>query len=200
MDFSILNQLNQLKSKKFWWLDVILYFVISLLIATIFCYIIFSIKSSLQQEEIKKVTANLEKVGTVEQKEQEKEVLSYRKKIADFNTIFKSHQFASNIFAFMQAQTMPYIWFEQFALEQKTGSVQLSGEADNMDELSRQVQNLEKNEYVVKLSGLNSTISPNSKVKFNFSLLLDQKIFNYISDTSSDVDILETVTPSDNGI
>ena len=40
MDFSVIFQL---RTKKFWWMDVIFYFVIYLLIATVLCYFIFLI-------------------------------------------------------------------------------------------------------------------------------------------------------------
>ena len=36
-----LSAIFQIRTKKFWWMDVIFYFVISLLVATVFCYGIF---------------------------------------------------------------------------------------------------------------------------------------------------------------
>jgi len=56
MDFSTIFQL---RTKKFWWMDVIFYFVISLLIATALCYVIFLIKDNLLRQDIKKETAAL---------------------------------------------------------------------------------------------------------------------------------------------
>ena len=111
MDFSVIFQL---RTKKFWWMDVIFYFVISLLVATILCYLIFLTKNILQKEDIKTET-KLQTVGT-ETKNKKKDVITYRKKIADFSRLFKNHEFASNVFAFMQRQTMPNIWFKQFPL------------------------------------------------------------------------------------
>ncbi|MCX6722702.1 MAG: hypothetical protein NT094_01375, partial [Candidatus Staskawiczbacteria bacterium] len=104
MDFSVIFQL---RTKKFWWMDVIFYFVIALLMATIFCYIIFLTKNNFQREDIKEQDAALQTVGTYQQKEYEKNVISYRNKINDFNSLFKNHEFASNVFGFMRAQTMP---------------------------------------------------------------------------------------------
>lgn len=181
MDFSVIYQL---RNKRYWWLDVLLYLAISLLIATIFCWLVFMVKANMEKKEVKKVYDSLLTVGTPEQKAQEKDVLNYKRKIADFNNIFKNHQFASNIFAFMSKQTMPYIWFKQFSLDKKSSAVQLTGETDNLDNLSRQVANLERNEYVKKIGTLNSSVGTNSKINFSINLLLDPKIFNYIADTS----------------
>jgi hypothetical protein len=176
MDFSIIYKL---RAKKYWWLDVILYFAVSVLIAVVFCYIIFSVKISIVKKGIEDQTTSLQTVGTNDQKNQEKEVLGYIRKINDFNTLFKNHKFASNAFAFMQQQTMPFIWFKRFALDQRNSSVQLSGQAESMDSFSRQVANFEKNNYIKKLGSISSTIATDGKVDFGTSLSLDQKIFDY---------------------
>lgn len=189
MDF---RSIFQLREKKFWWMDVIFYFVIALLIATVLSYFIFLVKNSFQNEDIKKETAALQTVGTNQQKDYEKSVIGYRKKINDFTNLFKNHEFASNVFAFMQTQTMPNIWFKQFSLDEKNGAVQLSGEADSMDALSRQTAIFEKNKYVQNLGNLSSSVGDSGKIQFNMNLTLDQKIFTYISDLAS---ILEPPIP-----
>lgn len=180
MDFSIIFQL---RTKKFWWMDVIFYFVISLLIATVFCYLIFLVKNNFQREDIKKEIAALKTVGTEQQKGFEKEVINYRNKINDYSGLLANHEFASNTFAFMQAQTMPNIWFTQFSLDEKNRAIKLSGEADNIDAFSRQVAVFEKNEYVKSVGALNSALGDSSRVQFSMNLVLDQNIFSYISKT-----------------
>lgn len=195
MDFSVIFQL---RTKKFWWMDVIFYFAISLLIAAVFCYVIFLLKNVVQRQDIKTETDKLEQVGTPDQKNEETEVLNYQKKFNDFADIFKNHEFASNTFAFMQAQTMPNIWFKQFTLNRVSGEVQLSGETDNLDALSRQVASLEKNKYVANLAGLSSTLGESARTQFSFSLSLDPKIFSYLADFLPP--ITEAASPSDQSL
>ncbi len=178
MDFSVIFQL---RSKKFWWMDVIFYFVISLLIATVFCYFIFLIKNNIQREDIRKAAVALETVGTSQQKEYEKEVLNYQKKIIDFTNLLENHEFASNVFVFLQAQTMHNVWFRQFSLDKKNNSVQLSGEADNIEAFSGQVASFEKNKYVKNITVLNSSLGASARIGFNINLILDQNIFSYIA-------------------
>jgi len=177
MDFSVIFQL---RNKKFWWMDVIFYFVISLLVATIFCYVIFLVKDSFQREDIKKETALLQTTGTQSQKDEEKSVITYKAKIKDFSTLFNNHQFASNVFAFMQSQTMPDIWFKQFNLDEKNASVQLSGESDDMDGFSRQVatfENEDNKKYVKSIGTVSSSLGQSSKVEFNINIALINNIF-----------------------
>ena len=181
MDFSVIFQL---RNKKLWWMDVIFYFVISLLIATAFCYLIFSVKNGLLKGDIRKETMALQTVGTDQQKNYESEVIGYQKKISTFTELFQNHEFASNVFSFMQSQTMPNVWYEQFSLDEKNNTVQLSGESDSMDALSRQIAYLEKNKYVKDVGNLSSSLGENAKIKFSVNLTLDQKIFSYLSDIS----------------
>ena len=116
MDFSVIFQL---RTKKFWWMDVIFYFVISLLVATILCYLIFLTKNIWQRHDIKTELTKLQLVGTESQKQEESTVITYQKKIVDFTGLLNNHEFASNAFAFMQTETMPNIWFKQFSLDEK---------------------------------------------------------------------------------
>ena len=178
MDFSAIFQI---RTKRFWWMDVIFYFAVSLLMAAIFCYLIFWVKNGFQREDIKKEIAALETVGTSQQKEEEKTVINYQKKISDFTDLLNNHEFASNAFAFMEAETMPNIWFKQFALDEKNAGVQLSGEADSMDAFSRQVAVFEKNKYVTNIASLNSSLGNSARIAFNMSLVLSQDIFSYLS-------------------
>ena len=185
MDFSVIFQL---RNKKAWWIDVIFYFVISLLIATVFCYIIFLTKNSFLRDDIKKETITLQTVGTQQQKDYEKDVINYRNKFNDFYELFKNHKFASNVFAFLQSQTMPNIWFKQFNLDEKNNIVQLSGESDDMDGFSRQVNTLENSDnkkYIKSIGTLNSSLGESTRVSFNINLVLEKSIFDYIAVAST---------------
>jgi hypothetical protein len=178
MDFSAIFQL---RTKKYWWLDVIFYVAISLLIATVFCFVIFWGKNHYQRQDIEKVTKNLQSVGTFQQKENETEVQIYQKKVQDFTLLFKDHEFASNVFAFLQDQTMPSIWYNQFSLDEKNHGALLTGEAESMDAFSRQVGVFENNKYVKSITALNSSIANSARIQFTMSLNLDGSIFSYTS-------------------
>jgi len=165
--------------------DVAFYFSLSLLIAAFLCYAVFIIKTNMQAKEIADLDAALETVGTMQQKEYEKEVLDYQNKINDFSTLFLNHEFASNVFAFVEKETLPKVWFGRFVLNQKDSTVQLSGEADDMDTFSRQVAEFEKNEYVKSITLLNSNLGESANVGFNISITLYPKIFKFIENQNA---------------
>jgi hypothetical protein len=190
MDLSIISQL---KNKKFWWVDIIFYFAISLLVATVLCYVIFIIKDVLQRQEIQEKIMALETVGTDQQKDEEDQVITYQKKISDYLGILKNHELASNVFLFIQNHTLQNVWYKRFSMNRKSGSVELSGESDGNEPFSRQLAVFEKNEYVKNVNLLDSSMSKTGKESFNLSLTLDTKIFEYLSAT---VPILNTTTQS----
>lgn len=196
MDFSAILQM---RSKRFWWMDVVFYFVISLLIASVLCYFIFFIKNMMQKSQIEETVKAMESVGTTQQKEYEKTVINYQKKISDFKKIFLNHEFASNVFVFMQDQTMPNVWFKRFGLERRSNRVQLFGEADNMEAFSRQVAHFEKNEYVKDVATLNSTVGDLAKIQFNLHIDLDSKIFGYILRPKKEETIVELEEETEEG-
>jgi hypothetical protein len=193
MDLSVIFQL---RNKKFWWMDVIFYFVVSLLVATVFCYFVLSFKNGMIKQQIADTTLKLKEVGTLQQKQHEADVMVYQKKIGDFTILLKNHQFVSNVFAFMQAQTMPNIWFSQFNLDEKSASVQLNGEANNLDDFSRQVAVLEKNKYVKSVGAFNASLGEAAREQFNIGLSLDQSIFSYLPNISSVANSLPVKTPA----
>ena len=165
-------------------MDVIFYFVISMLIATVLCYFIFWTKNGFQREDIEKEISAMKTVGTDQQKQYEQQVLSYKQKISDFSSLLKKHKFTSNVFSFIERQTMPNIWFKQFSLDGKNATVQLSGEADSMDAFSRQVAALESSDnkkYIKNVGVLNSTLGNMSRIEFSMSITLNQNIFGYLS-------------------
>ncbi len=178
MNFN-LNIIYQLRDKKNWWVDVVFYFVISSLLATIICYVIFAIQIYIQNEKIKEVQVALTTVGTEQQKEMEKKVFEYQEKINDFSILINEHKITSNIFGFIEQYTLPNVWFSRFSIDEKQLAIVLSGETDDLETISRQVSTFEATEYVKKIDILNSQKGTQQKINFNISLSLDSKIFTF---------------------
>ena len=172
------------KNGKSWWKDLVFYCAIALLIASLFSYGIFYYKAHLLNQKVGELDDKIAVYGTKEQKDYEKEVLDYKKKIDDFSTIIASHKISSNVFSFMEASTLPEVWFLSFDMSQPTNEIRLLGETDSMETLSRQVQIFEKNrDYVKNITVLNTQLGSLGKVTFNLNLSLEPKIFDYVSKT-----------------
>lgn len=173
--------LNKLRDNKLWWVDVVFYFIISSLIATILCYLIFAVKISLQKESIKDFEARLITVGTEEQKEMEKQIFVEQKRINDYAPLIKDHRVSSNMLAFLEKNTLPNVWYSRFSVGNKGADVTLSGEAESVETFSKQVSVFEENEYMIKITVLSSTPGEKGRVSFNLLISLDPKIFNFVA-------------------
>lgn len=191
MAFRIINA----NARSSLWVTILFYFALSLLIAAVFCYIIFIFKNYLQQGSLKELDTALESVGTDQQKDYEKTVSSYQKKINDFVALLKNREFVSAVFSFMEKQTFFDVWFDKFTMNKKDAKVDLSGQADNMAAFSRQVTTLEKNEYIKKITVLNSKLGSSGAVEFTLSIVMDSKIFKPAG-SSLEGFVTETAAPS----
>ena len=75
---------------------------------------------------------------------------------------------------------MSDIWFSSFNMQGTTNEMKLSGEAKDMETLSRQVEIFEKKQdHIKKIGILDSQINSSGKVVFIIDITLDPKIFNY---------------------
>lgn len=173
MDFGIIYQL---KIKKVWWVDVILYFVIALLLAVIICYLIFNIKISFQERQLKKLEEEIAATNTGRQKEIEEEVFGYQRKISDFASLFTAHKSILNFFGLLEELTLPNVWFYNFDIDSKENRINVTGEAESMAVLARQIEILEENEFIDDISTLNFEAKAN-QIKFALTILLNHQIF-----------------------
>lgn len=201
MDFGIIRQL---KIKKFWWLDTILYFVVTLLVATIFCFLIFTVKISVEKKNMAQLDAKIANTGTSQQKQLEEEVFEYQDKIDNFATLLNAHKIPTKIFDAIKGFMLPNVWFNNFAMDAKSSIIQVIGETDDMASLSRQIEIIEGLDFVKDISGLTFDMAESGKINFSFGIILYPKIFFALEDTATpkdnslipDVPVIDTTSPS----
>ena len=199
---SIFSILKKLKDSKLWWVDVVFYFIISSLIATIFCYLIFVVKINSQKASIKDYDISLATVGTDEQKEMEKQIFEKQKKINDYVPFIESHRISSNVLAFLEQNTLPKIWFSRFNMAGNDADITLSGEAETVEIFSKQVSVFEESPYLTKITVLSSTLGEQNRISFNLILSLDPEIFTFIIEPTPEMifeelpeELIETINP-----
>lgn len=195
MNFGIIYQL---KIKKFWWLDTIFYFVVALLLATLICFAIFTIKISSQKERLKELEDNMARTGTIEQKKAEEEVFKYQRKIDDFVFLLAGHKIPTKVLKLFEEITLSNVWFNSFSAITQTTETRVAGEAESTIALSRQLSILEKNEFITDITDLSSEITETGKIRFsmNVSFVPDMFFLNSADDLMQPSDILETTSPS----
>ncbi len=170
-----------LKTGKTWWLDVLLYFVLSLLVALIISYILFGLKISFQKDHLQELEQDITKTGTRQQKEVEKKVFLYQKKLNDFVGIFEEHKVPSNLFALIEDSTLPNVWFTSFILSTSNNTLNLRGETDDFQTLARQISIFEENKLISEVNLLGSSLMGQAKIDFTLGFSFNGKLLKPFS-------------------
>lgn len=177
MDFSLLHQL---RDSQFRTITIIFYLVCFLLALVAFAYVIFVLQISFANQQIVQLDKKIATYNAPQYKADEKKVLAYKKKIDDFTTIIDHHNISSNVFSFMEQNTLPNVWFFSTSVLETKQEIDLVGEAQDMDTFSRQIKIFEESQdYVSSIKVLNSQVAEQGKVKFALNLSLNPNIFHY---------------------
>jgi len=169
--------LYALKGKKFWWMDIVFYFFIAFLFLTIIFYFVLDIEISAQRHKIEKLSQDIEKFGTEEQKEIEKKVFDYQKKIADVSKLLGSHKVPSNFFELIKQITLPEVYFSTVTLSTENSETQLRGQTGNLENLAKQLAVLRENENIQSIERFSVKLDEEAKVIFDLTLLLFPELF-----------------------
>lgn len=146
----------------------------------IYFYSLFYLKVSIQKQKIDEVSKKISMYPSEQQKVEEQKIFYYKKKIDDFSSIINSHKISSNIFNFIEKDTLPNIRFSSFSLSESTNEIKLTGETDNMETLSRQFQIFENDkDYVKNINVVDSKTNNKGTVEFTLNVVLDTKVFSY---------------------
>jgi len=160
--------------------DYLFYFACIILAVSVLSYLVFNFKVQLQQKQIQTAENMSIALGTVDNRAYSKKFLNYKKQIDDFTAIISDHKITSNVFNFIEKNTLPDIWFSSFNMQESSGELKLSGEVSDLGQLSQQIAVFEKStNYVSTVSVVDSQENNNGRVSFALDLVLKPEIFNY---------------------
>ena len=154
-------------------------FYLSLILVIILgaCYFGVRIKNSSIKSQIEEVKLNVSKIKIEGDKETERQVLGYQKKINDFSELFNEHKIVSSFLGLLRNSTHLKVSFLRLDLNIETAQVILGGETENFKTLGEQILYFEGSEFTKGLVLSNLALGKEGNVKFNISLSLDPEIF-----------------------
>ena len=177
----MINLSDFFKNKDSLLVNTVFYFSCAILIVIIFGYLALEVKVYIQNQGIDEINKRMVGYSLYQQRIDENSIIDYKKKIDDFSLIIKNHKVSSNVFNFIEENTMSNVWFSNFDMSQSTYEIKLSGEAENIETLSDQIQTFENNKDNVKnINVLNSRVDANGKIRFLLSISLNPEIYSYI--------------------
>jgi len=154
-------------------------FYLSLILVMILgtCYFGVRIKNSSIKSQIEEVKLNVSKIKIEGDKETERQVLGYQKKINDFSGLFNEHKIVSSFLDLLRKSTHLKVSLSTLVLNTETAQVILGGQTENFKTLGEQILYLKGSEFIKGLVLSNLALGEEGDVKFNISLSLDPEIF-----------------------
>ena len=190
-----MNLSNILSDKKIN-VDYLFYFSAVLLSLVIFSYFMFDLKLKIQEKKINELDSAFVAIGMGDGQIYNKKVIEYKRKIDDFALVLDSHRSTSNIFEFIEKNTLKNVWFSSFSIQQKADKILLSGEASDLGVLSKQIEMFEsQRDYVLDISVLNSENAGGDRVSFVLDIVLSPEVFNVTVNSNNSQNVLEGVNP-----
>ncbi len=168
-------------SKKFSWEDFLFYFSIILLIATVSSFFYFKTSINRTTITIKNLEEEIRK-KTPEQRELEERIFTYQEKINDISTLLADHKPSSKVFAFLEENTHPQVWFSDFLFMSTGSRVEVSGFVESFEALGQQALIFKENPLIRDLRLFEVSIDREEGVSFTFSLFFEPQIFSPIND------------------
>jgi len=158
------------------WLDILFYFAIGFLVLVFIASFVINQPLKSSQETLEDLESTLAKEVS-ERASLKNEILTYQKKINDFSFLIDNHRNVSKIFAFMENQCHPKVWFSGFSLNAEERMVTLTGEAQDFESLGQQMLILRDEKMIKSVGLLNISMKKEGKITFNLSISFDPLIF-----------------------
>jgi uncharacterized protein YeeX (DUF496 family) len=165
----------QKKDIKIIFQKVILYIGIFLLVFEFSLFFILSYYNKKISQEIIDIEKKLSK--TEEENILEKEVLSVKKQIDDWEKIVKDYKKSLNFFEFLEKYTHPDVSFSKMSLSVKDNNVSLSGKAKSFDVLGQQVMILKDIDEIESVNVSSASLNRERSIDFSISINLKPSIF-----------------------
>jgi hypothetical protein len=154
---------------------IICFFLAAFLISA---YFYFDLNISKMNEGISQKQTQLGPIEkTIQEKEQE--LIPIKEKIDSFGALIGQHRTSLNIYGFLEKNSLPKVWFSDFAFDSGEKMVTVSGQADSFITLDQQVNVLKNNQEgllgSVKLS--NVEVAEDGTINFEIKFVFKAEAF-----------------------
>lgn len=159
------------------WLKILFYVLVILLVGAILSFFILGYLQKKSLTELQNLEGEISKERTPQKLTQEEEILTYQKKIKDFDLLLGSYFLPSKFFDFLEKTTHPRIWISQISLAPGEAQVSLTGQAESFTALGQQIQ-IPKSETLLKETKLTKiSLGKKGEIEFILNLSFDPQFF-----------------------
>ncbi len=168
------------KSKIPEWQNILFYCSLVLLLAVISVYFVFGYFQNKSLQSLQGLETELRDMGSQSQKELERDVLLYEKKIQDFGILLAQHRYTANFLKILQNFAYEDTQFTDLFLDVSGYKATLRGQTSSFKNLGEQVNKLEQEEFVKKVELSSMFMNQEGRVDFTFNLEISPKAFQKI--------------------
>jgi len=159
------------------WHNIALYIVSGLLIAVVLVYAILFYFESQARSALSSLEDQILQVGTKQDKDIEKDVLSKKETIDDFQKFFPDHNKTTGFFSFLENNVHPNVWFTKLDLMPVEFKATLAGITVNFNTLGQQLLILKDQDFVQEVELTDLTINDKGDAEFIFSIYFNPQLF-----------------------
>lgn len=158
------------------WLNTLFYVLIFIFIVSIVS--IFLLNNSLANslEDLSLLESSILQKETPESASLEKKITLYKDKVNDFSYLADQHLLTSKIFTIVEGFCHPQIYFTNFELTAREGTLSLNGKTDDFKTLGQQMLILKKEASLTSYALEEVTINKDGGIDFTLSINLSPEI------------------------
>jgi len=150
---------------------LLFWFSLFIFIVIVTLFFVFEWQTKNAKAQLKEIEAQLEQLGTPEQKALKEAIYDYKRKIDDFPVLLNNHQTPSKLFALIENNIHPDVWFLSFEFLRDKNQMTLSGQAKSLLALAQQVLAFEKIPQIKELTVSNIGVNKEGDIEFELSIV-----------------------------
>lgn len=156
--------------------NAVFYLAVFLFVASIVSFFVLNSLIKNNQENLAVLEISLLGADTPERRALENKVLSFQRRVNDFDGVEEEHLFPAKLFSLLEENTHPNVMFDQFNLDSRKDKLVLNGKTLSFETLGQQLLIFKEADFVKEMVLDQATISKEGYIIFTISLTLDSKI------------------------
>ena len=131
----------------------------------------------------KKIASNVEEINNsiipLEEaiKQKENALALHQQRISDFKALLLKHKKVENVFAFLEKNTIPAVWFSDFEMSEE--GISLQGKSPSFLTIEQQIGIFSEQEEVKKVNLSDISINEDGQIEFSMEISFSPAIYNY---------------------
>lgn len=150
---------------------ITLYVIVGVFIAFLLSYFILIFFQNKASQDLAELEKNLAR--TEQENQLEKQLLSTKKLVDDWNLLANEHRLPLAVFELLQKNTLPSVWFSEFKFNLGENLLLLEGQTQNYESLGQQVLIFQEHKLIHNVQLSKVSVGREGEIIFDLQLVFD---------------------------